>query len=229
MARRHAFIGEENNLRIPGYAFTFEGFQRWVESGEFPETGRIDYLQGDIEVDMSPEDLYTHGIPKTAICAALHLLVAGRLGDVYVDSTRVTSRFAGLSAEPDVVVVLWPSLKSGRVRYVPAAVQEPDRFSGIEGAPDLVVEVVSDGSVTKDLKLLPPIYAKAGVPELWIADVRKDKVKFQIHTLEDGKYVAVTPDKGGWMRSPRLGFAFRLTRHRTPMDSWHYVLEHRES
>jgi hypothetical protein len=135
MARRHAFIGEENNLRIPGEAFTFEGFQRWVESGAFPENGRIDYLQGDIEVDMSPEDL----------------------------------------------------------------------------------------------KLLPPIYAKAGVPEFWIADVRKDKVKFQIHTLEDGKYVAIAPDKGGWMRSPRLDFEFRLTRHRTPMDSWHYVLEHRES
>lgn len=229
MARRHEIFGEENNLRIPADAFTFEGFQRWVESGEFPETGRIDYLQGDIEVDMSPEDLYTHGIPKTAICAALHLLISGRRGDVYVDSTRVTSRFAGLSAEPDVVVVLWTSLKSGRVRYVPAAVQEPDRFSGIEGAPDLVVEVVSDGSVTKDLKLLPPLYAKAGVPELWIADTRKDKVKFQIHTLEEGKYVAIAPDKEGWMRSPHLGLAFRLTRQKTPISTWHYVLEHRES
>lgn len=82
MARRHDFIGEENSLRIPGDAFTFEGFQRWVESGGFPENGHIDYLQGDIEVDMSPEDLHTHGIPKTAICAALHLLIAGRRGDV---------------------------------------------------------------------------------------------------------------------------------------------------
>ena len=94
---------------------------------------------------------------------------------------------------------------------------------------DLVVEVVSDGSVTKDLKLLPPIYAKAGVPELWIADLRNDKVKLQIQTLDDGKYVVLASDKGGWMNSPRLGFAFRLTRHKTPMDSWHYVLEHRES
>ena len=85
---------EKNHLRIPADAFTFEGFQKWVESGEFPETGRIDYLQGEIDVDMSPEDLYTHGIPKTAICAALHLLISGRRGDVYVDSTRVTSASA---------------------------------------------------------------------------------------------------------------------------------------
>jgi hypothetical protein len=75
MARRHAIIDEEN-LRIPEDAFTFEGFQRWIDSGEFPETGRIDFLEGDIDVDMSPEDLFTHGTPKTAISSKLHILVA---------------------------------------------------------------------------------------------------------------------------------------------------------
>src|SRR5436305_14472180 len=102
MARRHAVLIEENHLRIPADAFTFEGFQRWGESGDFPDTGRIDYLQGEIDVDMSPEDLYTHGIPKAAICAALHLLISARRGGVDVDSARVTSRFAGLSDERDV-------------------------------------------------------------------------------------------------------------------------------
>jgi hypothetical protein len=75
MARRHAIIDEEN-LRIPEDALTFEGFERWIDSGEFPETGRIDYLEGDVEVGMSPEDLYTHGTPKTAISSKLHVLVA---------------------------------------------------------------------------------------------------------------------------------------------------------
>jgi len=41
MDRRRAVIFEED-LRIPEDAFTFEGFQRWMESEEFPETGRID-------------------------------------------------------------------------------------------------------------------------------------------------------------------------------------------
>ncbi len=60
MARRHAIILEEN-LKIPEDAFSYEGFQRWADSRTFPENGRIDYLEGDVDVDMSPEDLYTHG------------------------------------------------------------------------------------------------------------------------------------------------------------------------
>ncbi len=65
MAQRHALAVEET-LRIPEDAFIFEGFQRWAESADFPENGRIDYLEGNVYVDMSPEDLYTHSSPKTA-------------------------------------------------------------------------------------------------------------------------------------------------------------------
>lgn len=227
MARRHAVIFDDQDLRIPEDAFSYEGFERWVESDEFPETGRIDYLAGDVEIDMSPEDLHTHGIVKTAISSALYYLIAGRLGDVYSDRARVRSRFAGLSVEPDVVVVLFDTLKSGRVRYVPAAVQQPDRYSGIEGAADLVVEVVSDGSKNKDLKRLPPLYAKAGIPELWLTDARGGKVKFQIHTLEEGKYVPVEPDVEGWTPSRCLGLSFRLLRLQSPISTPYFVLEHK--
>jgi Uma2 family endonuclease len=208
-------------------AFTYEGFLRWSASAEFPRNGRIDYLQGEIDVDMSPEDLQTHGIVKGAIFAALHFLVTGRLGEAYVDRARVRLRFADAAAEPDAVVVLWETLKSGRVRYVPSASAEPNRFSEMEGAPDLVVEVVSDSSERKDTKLLPAIYAQAGIPEMWLADTRGDRVRFQIHTLQGGRYVPVKPDGEGWMPSPRLGLSFRLMRYQTPVSTWYYVLEHR--
>ena len=228
MARRHAIIYEEN-LRIPQEALSFQGFQGWVESEEFPETGRIDYLAGDVEADMSPEDLHTHGIVKGAIYAALHSLVAGRLGEIFVDKARVTSRFVELSVEPDVVVVFWESLKSGQVRYVPAASHKPDRFSEMEGAPDVVVEVVSDSSEAKDLKRLPPLYAQAGIPELWLVDARQSKVRFKIQSLQGGKYAPMEPDAEGWIASPRLGLSFRLIRSRTPIATWHYLLEHKNS
>lgn len=227
MSRRYAIFVEEN-LKIPQDALSFQGFQVWAESEEFPETGRIDYLAGDVEVDMSPEDLHTHGIVKGAIYAALHFLVAGRLGEVYVDRARVTSRFVDLSVEPDVVVVLWESLESGQVRYVSAAIQEPDRFSKMEGAPDVVVEVVSDSSEAKDFKRLPPLYAQAGVPELWLADARQGKVRFQIRSLQGGRYISIEPDAEGWIASPRLGLSFRLVRSRTPFETWHYMLEHKK-
>ena len=65
MSREHAVIVEEN-VRIPADALTFEGFRSWSHSPEFPTTGRIDYLSDHVEVDLSPEDLHTHGIVKVA-------------------------------------------------------------------------------------------------------------------------------------------------------------------
>lgn len=226
MAREHPFFSQEN-FQVPLHALTFEGFRRWVHSSEFPETGRVDFLNGDVEIDMSPEDLHTHGIVKMAVASALHGLIAGKLGETFTDRTRVVSRFASLSVEPDVVVVLWNELQTGRVRYVPAASQEPDRFIEMEGAPSLVVEVVSDSSQRKDTKKLPPLYARAGVPELWIVDTRNREIRFQIHILEAGRYRLAEPDAEGWLRSPQLGLFFRLVRHTTPVSSWYYVLEHR--
>jgi len=225
MSREHAVIVEEN-VRIPADALTFEGFRSWSHSPEFPTTARIDYLSDHVEVDLSPEDLHTHGIVKVAISSGLHALMTERqLGEVFSDRTRIVSRFAGLSAEPDVVVVLWESLQAGRVRYVPASGQEPDRYSEIEGAPDLVVEVVSDSSERKDTERLPRLYVAAGIPEMWVADARRGEVRFQIFTLQGGRYVRIEPDAEGWMRSPGLGVSFRLSRHSTPVSTWYYVLE----
>jgi Uma2 family endonuclease len=49
----------ENELvfRIPADAHTYEGFQRWLESDEFPGTARIDFLGGEIDVDTGWDDL----------------------------------------------------------------------------------------------------------------------------------------------------------------------------
>lgn len=226
---RHATLDDEQNLRIPKDASSYEGFQRWVASGDFPETGRIDYLKGVIEIDLSPEDLYTHSAPKTAIALTLgKLLVETDLGEIHIDRTRNVSRFTGLSVEPDVVVVLFESLRAGRVRPVPGARNQPGRFIAMEGPVDVVVEIVSDGSVKKDTKILPPLYAQAGVPEMWLVDARGEELRFEIRALRDGRYKLVEPDAEGWTRSPRLARYFRLCRYSLPdLEGWRFRLEDR--
>jgi len=228
MAREHAVIFSEN-LSIPFDAFTFEGFQSWVESGEFPDTGRVDFLAGEVETEMSPEDLYTHSVVKAAIASTLQVLIAEQdRGEIYIDSTRIISPSAGLSVEPDVVVALWESFESGRVRLVPAARKGPNRFLAVEGALDVIVEIVSDSSQKKDTERLPRLYALAGVSELWLADARDREIRFTIHTLQNGRYVPVEPDADGWIASPRLGGAFRLIRLLNRRNHWRYLLEHRD-
>ena len=220
MSRARAVIVEDD-LRIPADAFNFASFRRWAASAAFPESGRIDFLAGAIEVDMSAENLLAHGILKSEIVGVFRDLVARRgLGDVFTDSSRVASRFAQLSVEPDVVVVLWESVHAGRVKY---------RTAEIEGPPDLIVEIVSDSSVNKDTVRLPPLYAKAGVSELWLIDARGDEIRFRIHALEAGSYKPVRTGTGGWLRSPRLETSFRLTRLPTPIGTWRYVLESKPS
>lgn len=225
---RAAAVILSDQIRIPADAFRFELFRRWSRSEEFPASGRIDYLEGDVEVDMSPEDLYTHGVVKTALAAELHGLVAttGR-GNVFVDSTRVTAPGIGLSAEPDVVVVTWERLQEGKVREVPAAGKGPGRFVELEGSPDLVVEIVSDASVRKDLRRLPRLYARAGVPEVWIVDARGEELVFQIATLDRSRYRNLATDDEGWTESPFLGGKVRLVRELNAYSRWQYRLEHR--
>jgi hypothetical protein len=103
-----------------------------------------------VEVEISPEDLYIHGATKTAITSALHaLIVETEQGAVFSDSTRVVSVEPGPSVEYDLVVVLWRTIEEGRVREVPAASGKPGRYIELEGAPDLIVETVSDSSTGK--------------------------------------------------------------------------------
>lgn len=218
----------EESVHIPRQATRdLAGFRAWAVSPHFPERGRIDFLAGDLEVDMSPEELHTHGMAKSEIGSTLYSLVSRQgLGNVYIDRARISSPQASLSVEPDVVVVLWDTLDQGRIREISRSRRRPDRMIEMEGAPDLVVEIISESSKSKDLVRLPPLYAAAGIPELWLVDARKKKIRFEIRSLGPEGYETVEPDSKGWRRSPRLGRRFRLAHQEMRPGRWIYRLEH---
>ena len=60
----------EEQIEIP-FVRSLRDFRDWALSDRFPEQARIDYIAGCIEVDMSPEDVFTHGTLKTEIVRAL--------------------------------------------------------------------------------------------------------------------------------------------------------------
>ena len=229
MGRRSSVYTEQVPV-ITAAAGGLAAFRRWAFSAEFPDDGRIDYLAGSVETDLSPEDLHTHGTVKAAIAAALHALIVERdLGQVFIDRARVSSPAADLSVEPDVLAVLWQSLESGRVRYLPRARGGAARSAEIEGGPDLVVEILSDSSMHKDTERLPRLYALAGVRELWLVDARDQQphlAMLAMYTLESGAYREVAPDARGHLLSPLLGHTFRLLRQPARFSTWRYQLEH---
>jgi Uma2 family endonuclease len=157
------------------------------------------------------------------------LLDDADLGELFSARTRVSCLEADLSSEPDIVVVFHKSLETGQVRLVPKASGEGDRYIELEGAPDLVVEIVSDRSVTKDTQRLPQAYWRAGIHEFWLADARGSEVVFKIHLRGAEGYELARSDSAGFQHSAKFNTWFRLIRHVRPAGRWAYALERKPS
>jgi Uma2 family endonuclease len=217
----------EDQLEIPALQ-GLEDFRRWAKSDAFPESGRIDFLSESLEVDMSPEDLHTHGNVKVELIGAIWQRVRrGELGELYTDRARVTCPQVGLSVEPDIVFVSNDAFDAGRIRLVPKSSRAADRYNELEGAPDLIVEVVSDSTVRKDTARLPNAYWQAGVREYWLVDARTDDLLFRIHHRGDAEYEPAPVAEDGFQYSAVLDCWYRLERLRNRYGRLQYNLVQR--
>lgn len=210
-------------VHVPASARTYEGFRAWSLSDAFPEQGRITYLSGRVYVDLTMEALEAHNQVKVEITRVLaNINVEEDLGRTYADGARIANPRGDVSNEPDAVFCLWETLESGNAVFL-AKKSDPEQDIVIEGTPDLVVEIVSDSSVTKDKRELRINYHKAGIPEYWLIDARK-KLEFQMLIWTPAGYQAA-PEKAGWQRSAIFHRLFRLTRAKGRMGRWKYTLD----
>ena len=218
-------INYQEEWKLPLDVGSLSAFTQWCRSESFPDQGRIDFVKGDIEVDMSPEDLFTHGTVKTHLVSALAQIVdADDLGHVFYDRTRIVHRGANLSVEPDIVFVRHESIDEEHVRLVPKSSAGQDRYIEMDGAVDLVVEIVSDSSSAKDTQRLRIAYAEAGIPEYWIIDARGTFIEFTLLDLRDQTYQESVADENGYRHSHLFARKFKLDRHRGRGDRWKYQL-----
>jgi Uma2 family endonuclease len=218
----------EERLEIPLEIRSFERFRRWAVSKEFPGQGRFDYLNGRIEVDMSPEDLFCHGSPKSEIAGVVQPRVKRmKLGHLFIDRARVSFPSIELSVEPDLVLVCHEAISSGRVKLVRKAGSPKGRYIELQGAVDLIVEIVSDSSLVKDTRRLPKAYYQAGVREFWLVDARGEEVLFFIYRRGKSGYRRVRPDADGFQRSEVLDCSYRFHREEDSAGFWVYELQER--
>jgi Uma2 family endonuclease len=218
----------EEQFAVPLNVGSLGRFREWAASTHFPQRGRIDFIAGDIEVDMSPEDLFCHGSPKVEVIRVLSQLVK-ESGDglLFADRARVSCPAADLSVEPDLVFVSDASLDAGRARLVAKETGKPRRYVELEGAVDLIVEIVSDRSVAKDTRRLPAAYWRAGVREFWLIDSRAEPLRFQIHRCGPASYEPVAPDRDGFQHSAVFDIGFQLARNVDRRGRWTFDLRTR--
>lgn len=213
---------EGDRLRVPASAWQLDGFRAWIRSQEFPSGVRASFLAGEVFIEMSPDSIESHNKVKTALTATLEQVARDEdLGEIYSDRALLCHTEVGLSTEPDLVFASWQTLEMGRLRLVPGA--RSGEFVELQGAPDLVVEVVSDSSERKDLEYLRAAYAQAAIAEYWIIDARRAELRFEILQLADGEYRS-TSAAGPEQVSLVFGRRFVLERERNRVGRYRYRL-----
>jgi hypothetical protein len=94
-----------DEVHIPAWVVNLESFRRWARSGDFPDRGRICFLNGEVWVDMSKEQ-FTHNQVKGEIASVLTQLVKReQRGRCFPDGYLLSHAAAGLSTNPDGIFV----------------------------------------------------------------------------------------------------------------------------
>lgn len=140
--------------------WTREEYDRLIEQGVFHEDERLELIEGEI-LEMTPQN---------ARHAGTVTLVYGALDDVLLPGYFLRGQLPlslgqDSEPEPDVAIV------EGRAR---------DYLEAHPTTAALVVEV-ADSSLLFDRRRKLPLYARSGIPEVWIVNVVESRLEVHRH------------------------------------------------
>jgi Uma2 family endonuclease len=218
------FVVDSATVRVPTWVESHADFRRWYHSADFPESGRICYLNGETWVDMSKEQVFTHNQVKGEFNRVLQELSRSEPGGLYFpDGILLSNAGVGFSSQPDGAFATHEAFRANRVQLVEGATEG---YVELEGTVDIVLEVVSRSSVHKDTVELRELYWQAGIREYWLVDARGDNPLFDVLKHAAKGYVA-TRKQNGWLKSVVFGKAFHLSRQKDPLGYPQFTLETR--
>ena len=160
----------------------------YEDYASLPEDGRrYEILDGELAVTPAPS-------PK-------HQLVSGNLEWALRGHVRQKGLGTVLDAPIDVILstitIVQPDLlfiRSDREAIV--------KERGIEGAPDLIVEILSPSSTRQDRVVKAALYARHGVGHYWIVDPEARAI--ELYELEEEAYRLAVKVAGGEILRPSL-------------------------
>lgn len=161
-----------------------------------PDDKRYELLEGDLVLAPSPSESHQ----RVAIALASRLLrfvTDAQLGRVYAAPFDVVLSDTDV-VQPDVLFI-----SQQRAQIITE--------DNVQGAPDLVIEILSPGSADRDRTFKRALYARHGVREYWLVDTDAEKV--EVLTLgEQGLEPVAAYTQGQTMASPLLeGFRLNLS------------------
>jgi len=139
-----------------------------VPKGVFKERRKYEMLDGKIY--FMAHDSSNHAKIKGNIFAIFKNYLRGKKCQAFVDGVDVKFNKKDIT-EPDVMIVCNKDII---------------KKNWIEGAPDLIVEVLSPSTAERDLGYKKDLYEKYGVKEYWI--VSQTDRSIQVYLLNEGVY-----------------------------------------
>lgn len=154
------------------HRITVEHYYRMAEAGLFAEDARVELIDGEI-IDMPPMGS-RHAGRSSRLADLLSAAVAGRALVRHDKPIRLGSHS---EPQPDIAVV------KARDDYYE---------SGHPTAADVLLLVeVSDATLRYDRDVKAALYARHGIPELWIVDLPGGQIHFY-RSPTDSKYMSVS-------------------------------------
>jgi Uma2 family endonuclease len=145
---------------------TYEEFRQLPDDGK-----RYELVCGKVHVTPAPATRH-QAIVQNLSGNLWPFVIKNRLGEVWTAPLDV--RLAGETAlQPDLIFI--SNARAGIIQV-----------DWIEGAPDLVVEVLSPSTTAFDRATKRPIYAEAGVSEFWLIDPQAKTL--EVLKLQGKKY-----------------------------------------
>jgi Uma2 family endonuclease len=156
--------------RVEGKHYTDEDFLKLPDDGK-----RYEIIDGELYVAPAPTTKHQRTTTRLTSTLDLHTR-AGRLGEVFTAPFDVVLANDAI-VEPDIV-------------YVSRARRRILTDPNVQGAPDLVVEVISPSTTRRDQETKRDLYARYGVRYYWLAHPVQEWVR-AYELGKDGAYELV--------------------------------------
>ena len=147
--------------------WTYQDFLRLPDDGV-----RYEIIDGVLYMTNAPDPEHQYVVHQIAF-AFETAVRAGNLGVVYTAPIEVHLPGIAQPVQPDVL-------------FVTQARREIIKPKFIEGAPDLIVEVLSPSTTRLDRRVKFDAYERAGVREYWIANPKLRSI--EVYSLVRGEY-----------------------------------------
>jgi Uma2 family endonuclease len=158
--------------RLPRHRITVDEYHRMAELGLLNEDSRVELIEGEI-IDMAPI-----GISHNSTVDRLNRWLVTAVGSRAIVRIQGSFRLSNITEPQPDVILLRP-----REDFYAA------KFAA--GEDTLLVVEVSDTTFRYDRSVKVPLYARHGIPEVWVVDLENGRLHF-FRALVKETYTDVT-------------------------------------